>query len=69
MLFYTCENAWEDIYDYYHKRLNNRNQELQSLARALLHIYNGSTPEEMNIDCERCLQLLRRVEEGCSVHF
>lgn len=69
MLFYTCENAWKDIHDYYHKELNNRDQELNSLARALLHIYNGSTPEKMEINCERCLKLLRKVADGYYIHF
>lgn len=69
MFLYTCEDAWNDIYDYYHKRLNSRHQELRALARAFLHIYSDSKPEDMNIECERCWQFLRRVEDGCLIHF
>ncbi len=55
---YGCEDACQDIHNYYRRALGDDVKEIDGMMRALKHVFVEG--DERNIECERCHQYLKK---------
>ncbi len=57
---YGCENACQDILNYYHRKLGDDKLEFEGILLALEHIFVDDNGKKKT-NCERCYKYMQQI--------